>query len=96
MLTHGHRLARASSALLARLIFHLTQYHTVHYSLKEAIKRVPASEKELSEIVSRALNLAEDTSVSDLDAIHQLGEGWVAEEAIAIALLRFALENINK
>ena len=33
-----------------------------------------------------AVKLARDPAVSDLDGIHALGEGWVAEEALAIAV----------
>lgn len=32
------------------------------------------------------LLICESNSVSDLDAIHTLGEGWIAEEALSIAV----------
>lgn len=38
------------------------------------------------ELIYMAITLANDLTVSDLDAIHLLGEGWVAEEALAIAV----------
>lgn len=41
--------------------------------------------KELTDIIDLALRLAENDR-SDLENIHQLGEGWVAEETLGIAL----------
>ena len=38
------------------------------------------------DLIDKACFLAEDTSVSDQTAIRELGEGWVAEEALAIAV----------
>ena len=40
---------------------------------------------ELLDIVDRAVRLSEN-DLDDLDNIHQLGEGWVAEETLGIAL----------
>ena len=41
---------------------------------------------ELTGIIDRAVSLAESGYEDDLDNIHQLGEGWVAEETLGIAL----------
>lgn len=40
---------------------------------------------ELSELFNKAIKLAE-SDIEDQDAIRQLGEGWVADEAVAIAI----------
>ena len=40
----------------------------------------------LQEIMERAVSLA-SSNLSDLEAIHELGEGWVAEETLAIGVL---------
>lgn len=40
---------------------------------------------EFTAIMQKAVQLAE-TEQDDLSAIHQLGEGWVAEETLAIAV----------
>lgn len=40
---------------------------------------------ELTELFNKAINLAK-TNMSDQDAIDELGQGWVAEEAVAIAI----------
>nr|MCR5816354.1 ADP-ribosylglycohydrolase family protein [Ruminococcus sp.] len=40
---------------------------------------------EFVDITQRALDLAK-SDMSDVDAIHSLGEGWVAEETLAIAV----------
>ncbi|MBD5559365.1 MAG: ADP-ribosylglycohydrolase family protein [Clostridia bacterium] len=41
---------------------------------------------QLLQLLRRAEELADTADVSDLDAIHTLGEGWVAEETLAIAV----------
>ena len=38
----------------------------------------------LIELVDRAIALSADPKIRDLDAIKKLGEGWVAEETLAI------------
>ena len=40
----------------------------------------------VADLVRRALALAEDPAIQDLEGIHALGEGWVADEALAIAV----------
>lgn len=89
VLTHGHPLAWASSSALAQIIFHIVQYRPKHdYPLQDAVLQIclPGGMEEVHVLLSRAVKLALDRSVSDLDGIHALGEGWVAEEALAIAV----------
>ena len=40
---------------------------------------------QLTNIINKSIQLSENTD-SDLNNIHQLGEGWVAEETLAIAI----------
>ena len=40
----------------------------------------------LTGLVDRAITLSADSKIRDLDAIKELGEGWVAEETLAIAI----------
>ena len=42
--------------------------------------------EELIDIMDRAVMLSENSLTDDLDNIHQLGEGWVAEETLGISL----------
>ncbi|MBR4743153.1 MAG: ADP-ribosylglycohydrolase family protein, partial [Oscillospiraceae bacterium] len=41
--------------------------------------------KEFNDIIQKAVDLA-DTELDDLDAIRKIGEGWVGDEALAIAI----------
>ncbi len=89
VLTHGHPFAWASSSALAQIIFHIVQYRPKHdYPLQDAVLQIclPGGMEEVYALLNRAVKLALDRSVSDLDGIHALGEGWVAEEALAIAV----------
>lgn len=87
-LTHGHELAWASSSILARLIFWVVQQHPERdYRLEDVIPQLGfPGDQTACELLERAVQLALDASVADLDGIHALGEGWVAEEALAIAV----------
>lgn len=87
-LTHGHPLAWASSGILAQLIFEMVQRNPGRKErLESVIARIGFPENEtVSKLVGRAVQLALDPAVSDLEGIHLLGEGWVAEEALAIAV----------
>lgn len=88
ILTHGHPLARASSSILAQIIYEIVQARPKrNYHLQDAIlgAGVPGG-NEISALLKDAVKLALNRSVSDLEGIHKLGEGWVAEEALAIAV----------
>ena len=87
-LTHGHELAWAGSSMLAQIIHYIVQqYPKRDYRLEHVIPHVGfPGDKTAHQLLDRAMKLALDPSVSDLDGIHALGEGWVAEEALAIAV----------
>lgn len=92
-LTHGHSLGYMPAAMLVHIISLLV--HDENSSLPAAIEDAKAEVKklfagdkhieELIDIVDLAVDLAENTC-DDLTNIHLLGEGWVAEETLAIAL----------
>ena len=93
-LTHGNEVAWMASgalALIISLIIHreLSITEAVNKTLKALDKSFPDSRTvvyELSRTIRSAVSLASSAS-SDLDAIHALGEGWVANEALAIGIL---------
>jgi len=86
-LTHGHPTGRLVAAALASIIALLT----VGEPLREAIDRVRAllprypGHDETLRAIERAHAFADIRPVS-ADRIVDLGEGWVADEALAIAL----------
>ena len=54
--------------------------------------RVPAYDdtadrESLSQLLLHALRLGEDTTIAERDAVARLGEGWVGDEALAIAVM---------
>lgn len=92
-LTHGHPLGYIPAAGLTDLVLQLSHSEI---SLEDAAEHMIEKMSELfrdeaeisyfSSLMKKAVQLAADPGVSDLDGIHQLGEGWVAEETLAIAL----------
>lgn len=91
-LTHSHELAYLSSAMFSVIIACIVHYNmniegTIIKSI-EVVKECFVDKEyiyELIEIVEKALNLSKE-NIEDLEAIHILGEGWVAEETLAIAI----------
>ena len=92
-ITHGHPLGYLPAAMLVHIINLVS--HSQDWSLEDAVKdairavkqQFPQS-KELAQLVKlteKAIRLAH-SDLEDLDAIRQLGEGWVAEETLAIAV----------
>ena len=92
-LTHGHELGYFPAAALVHII-HLVS-HDDNISLLDAVndsilavRRMFAPAEHLSEfigIMEKAIKLSKE-DIDDLDAIRELGEGWVAEETLAIAV----------
>ena len=91
-ITHGHELGYIPAATLTHIIRRLVHEHIgVEEAVASAIKatkRLFPNARELSAFVSlmnKAVSLSKE-KIDDLDAIHALGQGWVAEETLAIAI----------
>ena len=96
-ITHGHSLGYMPAAVVVHIINRIVfPPEGKKQSLKEIVleARDTAAEifagdphlTEMTDIIDLAVKLAEDGSERDLDNIHQLGEGWVAEETLGISL----------
>lgn len=96
-ITHGHSLGYMPAAVLVHIIGRLVYPpEDGPMTLKEIIveARDTVAEifngdehlPELTSIIDKAIDLSEHGAQEDLDNIHQLGEGWVAEETLGIAL----------
>ncbi len=86
-LTHGHPTGSLPAGVLAVLVMALTDGATLREALicaKSCLQVNPASGETLF-----AIELAEDLAASSSvpeSAIKQIGQGWVAEEALAISI----------
>ena len=92
-ITHGHPLAQLPAAMLAAMVSDLTWRETsVADAAANALETVRqefegmAYLDDFTELMQRAVWLAGRTELSDLEAVHRLGEGWVGDEALAIAV----------
>jgi len=91
-LTHGHEMGYIPAAMLVHLVALLSR---TELTPKQALQDAKAAMErlfdgaqqlpEFLELIGRAETLAE-ADVDDLAAIHELGEGWCGDEALAIAL----------
>lgn len=85
--THGHPTGQLPAGVLAMVICALVQDRTLPEALtaaKEHLQQQPHHQKTL-EAINAAEALAGSASPDD-EVLAQLGQGWVAEEALAIAL----------
>lgn len=90
--THGHPLGYMSASVLAQLIHGIVRdcldlKGALNGALDEVVSLFAGNRYlgELLQIVSRAVELTGNDR-PDRDNIRELGEGWVAEEALAISL----------
>ena len=93
-LTHGHELGYIPAAMLVHII-HLLSHHS-NMSVLDAVENAkkamralfPHAEhiNRLIKLTDTAIKLSKNNEINDLDAIYELGEGWVAEETLAIAI----------
>jgi ADP-ribosyl-[dinitrogen reductase] hydrolase len=86
-ITHAHPSGILPAGVLAALILQLLHGSTLRGALKLAMAELQkhADHEETSQFLITAIELA-DSNLSPEQAISFLGEGWVAEEALAIAI----------
>lgn len=92
-LTHGHEMGYIPAAMLVHIVRLVSNSDEI--ALKDAVldsktamemlfpdaKNLPGFLK----LIDKAVELSE-CDLADLDAIHQLGQGWLGDEALAIAV----------
>ncbi len=99
VLTHGHDMGYIPAAMLVHIVRCAAQKGM---SLQEAVEDAQSAMQrlfpdaphlaEFTALINRAVALSSQHDADPLDAIHELGEGWVGDEALAIAVycaLRF-------
>ncbi len=96
-ITHQHPLGYIPAALMAHVIYRLaleeqpTKSNLKQYIVEgmEALEKLypesPIEVQEMQTLVKQAINCSEN-QLPDLENIISLGEGWVGDEALAIAL----------
>lgn len=91
-ITHGHELGYLPAAVLAHIV-HLGVYGEAELdeAIEDAMETVgdlfpnAVHWKEFQDLIDRAAELA-DEEMDDLDAIRELGQGFTADETLAIAV----------
>ena len=81
-ITHGHENAHNSSGVLAAIVAAVVSGTDLPTACRLAIDKL--ANKEVAAICNEALRLAAD--FADAEHLESLGEGWVAEEALAMAI----------
>ena len=93
-ITHGHSLGYMPAAVLTHIIHRIVfseermALKDIVIEAKETAERIFKGDKnldELTDIIELAIKLSENAD-SDISNIHRIGEGWVAEETLGIAI----------
>lgn len=93
-ITHGHSLGYMPAAVLTHILHRIVYPERAQTLLqivceaRDTVRALFAGDKHLDELTARidlAIRLA-DNADPDLANIHRLGEGWVAEETLAVAI----------
>jgi ADP-ribosylglycohydrolase/protein-tyrosine phosphatase len=87
-ITHGHPTGYLTAGTLAVIIFHINSGGTLRGGIELALSILEKQPNhgECSEAVHQALKCSKKKDVA-ADDVQALGQGWVAEEALAMALL---------
>lgn len=86
-LTHGHPTGYLSAGALAYLIANIIEGQNIERAVEHTVEKLKEfdNHEECKKSLETAIELSK-SNLSDLDAISQLGEGWVGEEALAISI----------
>ena len=88
-LTHGHPSARQSAGIFSLLIHRLVAGDTLPAAadaVQAEVHSLEGAAPELQERLDAAVRLASSGPAAPEDLVRELGEGWVAEEALAVGL----------
>lgn len=86
-LTHGHPSGYLSAGALAYIIASVIEGQNLKDSVMDTIKKLESyrGHEECTRKLNKAVELVE-SDLSDIEAIKQIGEGWVGEEALAVSV----------
>ncbi|MDL2226933.1 ADP-ribosylglycohydrolase family protein [Deltaproteobacteria bacterium OttesenSCG-928-M10] len=87
-LTHGHPSGQLPAGVFASVIRYLIDGDKLLEAIEKSIAELKGCPRhqETLDVLDLALDLAENKDISPVEAISRLGEGWVAEEALAISI----------
>ncbi|MGL4343685.1 MAG: ADP-ribosylglycohydrolase family protein [Cellulosilyticaceae bacterium] len=86
-ITHGHPLAYLSSGAMALIIYYIIEGDTIEEAVCKVIEKLKLIEEAepCAELLAHAVTLSKEHTPS-VEHIQSLGEGFVAEEALAIGV----------
>ncbi|MGG3469734.1 ADP-ribosylglycohydrolase family protein [Neobacillus pocheonensis] len=86
-ITHGHPSGYLSAGALANLITSIMEGMDLETAVQTTITKLKAQDKheECTRSLEKAIELL-NSELPDIEAITQIGEGWVGEEALAISV----------
>lgn len=86
-LTHGHPSGYLSAGTLAQIVYNLIEGYELSAAIDKAMLELAKykDHEECTACLRKAISLV-DSGLPDQRVIQQIGEGWVGEEALAIAV----------
>lgn len=86
-ITHGHPSGYLSAGVFASILSYIAKGENIESSVDKSIRILEkySNHEEVKDALLKAKDLAK-TDIKPEEAIHEIGGGWVGEEAIAIAV----------
>ena len=95
-ITHGHSLGYMTASVLVHIVRHIVYFNEdnnrslkdIVIDARDSVCNIFKNDKhieELKRIIDLAIELSENAQ-DDLENIHKIGQGWVAEETLGIAI----------
>ena len=87
-ITHGHPTGWLAAGAFAHILSLLRRDVSLEYAARKTIERLGREDRtgETITAIESALTLAKSNAANSSETVEQLGGGWIAEEALAIAL----------
>ncbi len=87
-LTHGHPISYLAAGVYAAMIANLVNGESIYDSITNSMQILRKQEhsEELCEIIDKAIDLAFNDQIEPQVAMKELGHGWDADEAVAMAV----------
>jgi ADP-ribosylglycohydrolase len=87
-ITHGHPTGWLAAGAFAHILSLLRRDVSLEHAARKTIERLERENRagETIAAIEQALKLAKSNAANSAETVEQLGGGWIAEEALAIAL----------
>ena len=88
VMTHGNPTAYLPAGVFACIVAHATRGEDIPTAIQKSLDTLKTKEnsEELHALLSKAVELSKNDDLKPIEAIEELGKGWLGDEAMAISI----------